>query len=303
MEIIYKMYSNSNEEIGEYNTVTEYNNKDKNKGVYIFSMYKLCPKNKDLNFCYVGRTANYKLQKYHHKSSIDNINIKTPLVLCIRNSGGWNEWEMTEIEKFKCNSRLEGRIRQQTLIKQYNANLNIRNPIKDTMPKIKDKLKDKIEMNVKKNKDISKERKDKFIEKNKEKRHEIMNKNRQRNVEPIVENIVEQTVEQTVEQNEDETIYCFSNDSMPGIYKIGRTKREMQVRLKEANASNTWKPPTPYKVVFAKKVKNMEKETLLHKILSKYRVNPNREFFKVCIDEVKDLFDLMDGEYQDVTLM
>ena len=47
-------------------------------------------------------------------------------------------------------------------------------------------------------------------------------------------------------------LYCFSNSSMPGILKIGMTERTPDIRLSEANSSNTWKPPTPYKIEFAK---------------------------------------------------
>jgi hypothetical protein len=94
-------------------------------------------------------------------------------------------------------------------------------------------------------------------------------------------------------------IYCFSNISMPGILKIGMTERTPEIRLREANASDTWRPPTPYKIEFAKKVKNaIEKEKTLHILLEQYtfRINPRREFFNVSIEEVLKFFDLMDGE-------
>jgi hypothetical protein len=92
-------------------------------------------------------------------------------------------------------------------------------------------------------------------------------------------------------------IYCISNESMPGIYKIGMTERSPEIRLDEANKSDTWRPPTRYKIEFAKKVKNpKQKETSLHEILKKDRVTPNREFFRVSITEVLELFKFLDGE-------
>ncbi len=94
-------------------------------------------------------------------------------------------------------------------------------------------------------------------------------------------------------------VYCFSNISMPGFLKIGMTKRTPLERLKEANRSYTWTPPTPYILEIAKKVKNAkQKEKILHKLLEQYaeRINPNREFFRVSVDEIKIFFDLMDGE-------
>lgn len=94
-------------------------------------------------------------------------------------------------------------------------------------------------------------------------------------------------------------LYCFSNESMPGIVKIGITERKPDLRLKEANTYDTWKPPTPYKIEFAKKVLNpKQKETILHKLLSQYteRINPKREFFRVSLEEVKTFFDIIDGD-------
>ncbi len=94
-------------------------------------------------------------------------------------------------------------------------------------------------------------------------------------------------------------LYCFSNECMPGIFKIGMTTRTPEIRLKEANSYDTWRPPTPYKIDFAKKVYNVkQKEITLHKILTQYtvRINPNREFFRVSLDEIMKFFELIDGD-------
>jgi hypothetical protein len=94
-------------------------------------------------------------------------------------------------------------------------------------------------------------------------------------------------------------IYCFSNPSMPGILKIGMTERTPKTRLSEANASDTWRPPTPYSIKFAKKVSNAYgKEKTLHTLLEQYtdRIHPRREFFRVSPEEVRKFFDLIDGE-------
>ncbi len=94
-------------------------------------------------------------------------------------------------------------------------------------------------------------------------------------------------------------IYCFSNPSMPGILKVGMTERTPEARLSEANASDTWRPPTSYKIEFAKKVSNpSQKEKTLHILMEQYtdRIHPRREFFSVSPEEVRNFFDLMDGE-------
>jgi hypothetical protein len=94
-------------------------------------------------------------------------------------------------------------------------------------------------------------------------------------------------------------IYCFSNGSMPGLLKIGYTDRTPEARLAEANKSDTWRPPTPYKIEFAKKVINPNgKEHSLHILLEKYtkRVNTKKEFFKALPEDVLLFFNLIDGE-------
>lgn len=89
-------------------------------------------------------------------------------------------------------------------------------------------------------------------------------------------------------------VYCISNPSMPGLYKVGFTSRLIEERLQEANQPNTW-IPTPFVYEFFKFVANPhQKEGTLHKILVKDRVNPNREFFRCDVDQLKLLFDLMD---------
>jgi hypothetical protein len=85
---------------------------------------------------------------------------------------------------------------------------------------------------------------------------------------------------------------------MPGILKIGKTKR-IEARLCEANLPHTWGPPTPYKIEFAKKVSHhSKKEKKLHILLARYavRIDPRKEFFRASTKEVRELFDIIDGQ-------
>jgi hypothetical protein len=94
-------------------------------------------------------------------------------------------------------------------------------------------------------------------------------------------------------------LYCFSNPSMPGILKIGMTMRSPPARLKEANSSYTWKPPTPYVIEVAKRVFHPKrKEKALHELLETYaeRVSSKQEFFRVSLETVNSFLDLMDGD-------
>jgi len=92
-------------------------------------------------------------------------------------------------------------------------------------------------------------------------------------------------------------LYCFSNESMPGIRNVGYTDRTPKQLLDEANSSNIWKPPIPYKIEFAKKIFNPKsKETTIYKIISQYTERINDDFFRISREEVMKSFDLIDGE-------
>lgn len=92
-------------------------------------------------------------------------------------------------------------------------------------------------------------------------------------------------------------VYCLSNPLYEGIYKVGFTIHEPDIRMNQIYTTGV---PLPFKLEFAKKVNNyQEKEKILHKILTQYgeRINPRREFFKISLVEIKTFFDLMDGTY------
>lgn len=92
-------------------------------------------------------------------------------------------------------------------------------------------------------------------------------------------------------------VYCLSNPEMRGVLKVGMTDRTPEERVKELFTSGV---PSPFKIEFAKKVKNArEKEAILHQLLENYheRVYSRREFFRVSPEEVHKLFELMEGEW------
>jgi hypothetical protein len=96
-----------------------------------YVMYKICPKNKDLNYCYIGQTTNFAVRKNQHIKNTINVRDTKHYHLkqyeVIRQNGGWDEWEMIEIEQLNGKTKLEVRKREQELIEQYNANLNTLN--------------------------------------------------------------------------------------------------------------------------------------------------------------------------------
>jgi len=88
-------------------------------------------------------------------------------------------------------------------------------------------------------------------------------------------------------------IYCFENDCMPGIYKVGVTRRTPEKRLAEANSSSTWSSPTPFRSILTKQTAEaFSAEKAIHRRLSEmgYRVHPRREFFNAPLEVIRTLF-------------
>lgn len=80
-------------------------------------------------------------------------------------------------------------------------------------------------------------------------------------------------------------IYIMSNPSMSGVVKIGKTTQSPFVRAKELSTTGV---PQPFEVEWFQFVNNhdvLERE--VHRFLSEYRVNNNREFFKIEIEACK----------------
>ena len=75
-------------------------------------------------------------------------------------------------------------------------------------------------------------------------------------------------------------VYIFTNDSMPGIIKIGVTEQEtIEDRIKSLDNTSV---PTPFRFYFAIETSNhKEIEKLMHNAFSDYRIRNNREFFEM----------------------
>jgi hypothetical protein len=104
----------------------EYENCSKIDKTYI--MYKIQPKNPNLIFSYIGHTSEFSRRYEAHKRNTTNIkdlkHYHLKVYQTIRDNGGWNEWEIIEIEKYICSTKLEARIREQELMISHNTNLN-----------------------------------------------------------------------------------------------------------------------------------------------------------------------------------
>ena len=152
-----------------------------------YVMYKIIPKNKNLNYCYVGHTTDFPSRKYQHKLACINethTKMHFKLYQVIRENGGYNEWQIIEIEKFNNKTNLEARIREQELIIEHKANLNTLNAYitEDERAANKKEITQKYR---EKNKELLKEQTKKYKEDHKEIITEQMKKYREENKEKI----------------------------------------------------------------------------------------------------------------------
>lgn len=87
---------------------------------------------------------------------------------------------------------------------------------------------------------------------------------------------------------------------MPGLVKIGMTTREdMDARMKELYSTGV---PVPFVCQFACKVKKADCvriEKALHKAFNPQRINANREFFRIQVEQAKAILELF--HHEDVT--
>jgi T5orf172 domain len=95
-------------------------------------------------------------------------------------------------------------------------------------------------------------------------------------------------------------VYCFSNDAMPGIYKIGGGNWED--RLRSANSPDTYKPPYPYKaelVIMIDKGNWQDYESKVHDRLKDCRIKENSqtEFFRCSLERIRREFTTLDGRF------
>lgn len=94
-------------------------------------LYKIVCKDLAINDLYVGNTTNFIKRKSRHKRCANDTELKEhniPLYQFINKNGGWENWEMIEIEKYPCNDANEARARERYWKEQLHATLNVRVP-------------------------------------------------------------------------------------------------------------------------------------------------------------------------------
>jgi hypothetical protein len=146
-------------------------------------MYKIVSKDLNSDLIYVGHTTNFRKRKSQHKENCNNLHYKKSnfkVYQMIRDNGGWNEWEMIEIEKFPCNDGNEAKYRERQLMEEFNANLNV---YKSIVSKEEAKLRDKLRNQQ--NRDAINLTRQKWREKNREHENALAQGYREKNRDKI----------------------------------------------------------------------------------------------------------------------
>ena len=79
-------------------------------------IYKIVCKDLIIKDIYVGHTTNFVQRKHAHKQSCKKLNHSYKLYNCIRDNGGWNNWNMTIVDFFSCKDGHEARQKEQEIL-------------------------------------------------------------------------------------------------------------------------------------------------------------------------------------------
>lgn len=137
-------------------------------------IYKLCCKNTDITDIYIGHTTNFTRRKQEHKKRTNTQNSKKHNVRVysfIRENGGFENWDMIQIEEFNANNVIEARTRERYWVEQMKPSLNCDIPNrsgKEYREDNKDVLREKKKEYREQNKDVIRERDKEYREQNKE---------------------------------------------------------------------------------------------------------------------------------------
>jgi hypothetical protein len=97
-------------------------------------IYKIFCKDPSIANVYIGHTTNFSKRKYQHKISCSrekNPQYNLLIYKVIRDNGGWDNWDMIELEKYSCKDSTEARIKEQEYYELFKSTLNSAKPYLD----------------------------------------------------------------------------------------------------------------------------------------------------------------------------
>jgi len=107
-------------------------------------IYVIKCKDENVEEEYIGSTTNFKDRLKSHKSDCNNEKCKHynfKLYQFIRANGGWENFDMILLEEYSCNSRTEGRCREEEVKVERKAQLNMVKAFRTQEQKKEDKKK------------------------------------------------------------------------------------------------------------------------------------------------------------------
>jgi len=91
------------------------------------TIYKLCCKDPEITDIYVGSTTNFSRRKSEHKNNCNNENgnkYHFKVYKNIREYGGWNNWDMVEVERYCATDKKDLHSRERFWLEELGATLN-----------------------------------------------------------------------------------------------------------------------------------------------------------------------------------
>ena len=193
-------------------------------------IYKLCCKDLNITEIYIGHTICMRRRKNHHKSRCNNERDKSYNIYVyqfIRANGGWDNWDMIEIEKYNAVDGYDAKKRERYWIEELKVSLNNYIPTRTKKEYNDDYKYIRIEYDKKKyenNKDKVKEYGKKYYENNKDKVKEYGKKYYENNKEKLNET-----------QKEKITCECGCLIRKNGLQEHKRTKKHIELMTMKAD--------------------------------------------------------------------
>jgi len=95
-------------------------------------IYQLKCKDTNVSGCYVGHTTDFKIRKNQHKTACNCESKKAynyKVYKTMRDNGGFENYDMLEIEKYPCNNENEAKLRERHFYDVLDSQLNSIKPI------------------------------------------------------------------------------------------------------------------------------------------------------------------------------
>ncbi len=123
-------------------------------------IYKLCCNDPEIKEVYVGSTKNLRVRKGQHKNRCNNENDKSHncnIYQFIRSNGGFENWNIIQLERFEFNTKYELHARERHYIELLKASLNKYIPTrtdKEYREENKDQIKENNKIHYEENKEF-----------------------------------------------------------------------------------------------------------------------------------------------------